>query len=199
MGERACRTRHCFQRDRTTVGGCTLLTLSFSQQTLAHLFIRQRRALVGMLARIVGNHQTAEDLAQEAYVRVAVAEREQPIGALRAFLFRTARNLALDHLRAERMHGTVVAQGVEEAVVAAVPANQPTPETQVFDRERLARLEMALAGLKPRRREILVLHKLHGWTYARIAGHLGITESAVQKNVVLALAECLTNLPDDPP
>ena len=62
------------------------MSLSFSQQTLAQLFIRQRRALVGMLARIVGNRQTAEDLAQEAYVRVAIAEREQPIGALQAFL-----------------------------------------------------------------------------------------------------------------
>jgi RNA polymerase sigma factor (sigma-70 family) len=152
-----------------------------------------------MLARIVGNRQTAEDLAQEAYVRVAIAEREQPIGALQAFLFRTARNLALDHLRAERMHGTVVTRDLDEAAVAAVPAEQPTPEVQAFDRERLARFEAALAGLKPRRREILVLHKLHGWTYARIADHFGITDSAVQKNVVLALAECLANLPDDIP
>ena len=42
-----------------------------------------------------------------------------------------------------------------------------------------------------RRRTIFILHKLHGWNYARIAAHTGISESAVQKNIRLALADCL--------
>lgn len=167
------------------------MTLSSGPQSLDQVFVSQRRTLIGMLARIVGNSQTAEDLAQDAYMRVAVAAREQPILALKAFLFRTARNLAFDHLRAERMHGTVVAQGMGQEAMDAVPAAAPSPETQAFDRERLALLDAALGRMKERRRAVLLLHKVYGWDYARIAAHLGISESAVQKNVRLALADCL--------
>lgn len=174
------------------------MSLSSDSQTLVEVFVSQRRTLIGMLARIVGNSQTAEDLAQDAYMRVASAARDQPILALKAFLFRTARNLAFDHLRAERRHGSVVSQGLDQGALESVPAALPSPETQAFDRQRLALLDVAIGDMKDRRRTILVLHKLHGWDYARIAGHLGISESAVQKNVKLALADCLAALQENP-
>jgi len=150
-----------------------------------------------MLVRLVGSSETAEDLAQDAYLRVAAAVRERPVHALRAFLFRTARNLAFDHLRAERMHGTVIAQGLASEAVEAVPTAFPSPEAHAFDRERLALLDAALGRMKGRRRTIFVLHKLHGWDYARIATYLGITESAVQKNIRWALADCLAAMEKD--
>jgi RNA polymerase sigma-70 factor (ECF subfamily) len=49
----------------------------------------------------------------------------------------------------------------------------------------------ALNGLSERRRQILVLHKFHHWTYERIAQHYGISRSAVEKNVQVALAHLL--------
>ncbi len=172
------------------------MSLSSESQTLVEIFVSQRRTLIGMIARIVGNSQTAEDLAQDAYMRVAIASREQPILAIKAFLFRTARNLALDHLRAERMHGTVVSQGFDQGALEAIPEALPSPETQTFDRQRLALLDAAIGDMKDRRRTILILHKLHGWDYVRIARYLGISESAVQKNIKLALADCLAALED---
>lgn len=175
------------------------MTLSSGPPALDQIYVSQRRTLIGMLFRMVRNSQTAEDLAQDAYLRVAVAAREQPILALKSFLFRTARNLALDHLRAERMHGTVMAQGMAQEAMEAVPGAVASPETQAFDRQRVALLDATLGRMKERRRAILVLHKLYGWDYARIAARLGISESAVQKNVRLALADCIAALDESKP
>ena len=73
---------------------------------LTQIFQAQRRALIGTLYRMVGCLHTSEDLAHDAYLRVAKAARERPVPHLQAFLYQTARNLALDHLRRERLRGT---------------------------------------------------------------------------------------------
>ena len=65
-----------------------------------HAFRTNRRALVGYLTRMVVREDVAEDLVQHAIVRALEQDRlpEQP-SALRAWLFRVATNLALDHLK----------------------------------------------------------------------------------------------------
>lgn len=58
-----------------------------------------------MLRRMVGCQETAADLAQEAYIRLARVPTSQVIVSPLAFLFRTAMNLALDHFRKEKFRG----------------------------------------------------------------------------------------------
>jgi len=137
---------------------------------------------------MVGCLATAEDLVQDTYVRVATALADRPIRHLPAFLHQTARNLALDHLR-------------KVAVRRDVPDNQlaldglsspgPDPEQAAGFSRQVERLEAVLAELPARRREILLLHKIHGWRHSDIAHHYGITVSAVEKNLRQALAQCL--------
>lgn len=116
---------------------------------LTQIFQAQRRALIGTLYRMVGCLYTAEDLAHDAYLRVAKAARERPVTHLQAFLYQTARNLALDHLRRERLRGTFMSE-TPDGTADAVAAPQPTQETAVMDAQNLNRVEGALAALPAR-------------------------------------------------
>lgn len=89
------------------------------------IFETQRRSLLWSVMRIVRDPQTAEDLAQETYVRARRAADNGPIEHVEAFLHQTARNLALDHLRRKNTRTNVEAEGVDEATVAAIAADIP--------------------------------------------------------------------------
>lgn len=159
-------------------------------QTLDELFVAHRQKLVWSVFRIVRCSETAEDVVHEAYLRVSAALCERPVGTIRPFLYRTARNLAIDHVRGRNIRNRIVA-AADTDLLNGVASLMPSPERQALDRQRLGQLQAALAGMSARRREILVRSRLHGWSYERIAGHFGLSESAVQKNIRVALAQCL--------
>src|SRR3954470_15731324 len=73
------------------------------EMTFDTILTEQAAPLTRHLQRIVGDHQTAEDLRQETFVRAwRSAPRDAGAPVLRAWLHRTARNLALDELRRRR-------------------------------------------------------------------------------------------------
>jgi RNA polymerase sigma factor (sigma-70 family) len=160
------------------------------------LFLHHRQSLIQTIYRIVGCPQTAEDLAHEAYLKMLHASATQDIHQPRPFLYQIARNLALDHLRKQkiRQHGDNRSTDDEDtdSLLERIPSNAPAPEQQVDERQQVALMLEALNGLSERRRQILVLHKFHHWTYERIAQHYGISRSAVEKNVYAALAHLLS-------
>jgi RNA polymerase sigma factor (sigma-70 family) len=140
---------------------------------------------------MTGCYQTAEDLSQEAYLKVAVAIKNQSVEFPQPFLFQTAKNLTLDYLRKEKVRRRHLHEQVDESEILQVAASTPTPEALALIAEELEHLLNTLAGHSQRRREILILHKVQGWHYEKIAEHFGISKSAVEKNVRIALAHCL--------
>src|ERR1700687_3164437 len=91
----------------------------------------------------------ADDLVQEAWVRLACYERVQTVAKPEAFLMRTALNLSIDTHRIRTSHGEEV---VLEEVVLVDPG--PTAEAAVLARERIARLSVCLGRLNDKTREI---------------------------------------------
>ncbi len=168
----------------------TSLTLNIND-----LFLNQRQSLIHTIYRIVGCPQTAEDLAHEAYLKMLHASKSQEISYPHPFLYQIARNLALDHLRKEKIRQRSNSHPKDDEdndnLLECIPSTAPTPEQQTADRQQVALMLDALNGLSERRRQILVLHKFHHWTYERIAQHYGISRSAVEKNVHVALAHLL--------
>lgn len=167
------------------------------------LFLSHRDALIRTIFGIVGCPQTAEDLAHESYLKMLHALESQEIHYPRPFLYQIAKNLALDHLRKERIRqrGGDAKPGDtddELALLDNLPANTPTPEQQVADQQEVTLMLAALEQLSERRRQILVLHKFHHWTYERIAEHYGISRSAVEKHVHAALAHLLASQEGQP-
>lgn len=163
--------------------------------TINDLFLNQRQSLIHTIYRIVGCPQTAEDLAHEAYLKMLHAAQSQNINHPHPFLYQIARNLALDHLRKQKIRQFSDPYQKDnndtDNLLESLHSTAPTPEQQTADQQQVTLMLAALNDLSERRREILVLHKFHHWTYERIARHCGISRSAVEKNVQVALAHLL--------
>ncbi|WP_256930654.1 RNA polymerase sigma factor [Pseudomonas sp. ABC1] len=156
------------------------------------LFMAQRGVLLRTLQRMVGNRSTAEDLLQETYLRVAAVVAERPLEHMAPFIFQTARNLALDHLRSRQRQARLIRDDVTEELLEQVPAESASPQDILENQQLLAQLDKALAGLSPRQQEAFMLNRLYGWSYAEIADHLAVSLSTVQKDLKLAMALCVT-------
>ncbi|AZD03994.1 MULTISPECIES: RNA polymerase sigma factor [Pseudomonas] len=162
-----------------------------SQSRFNHVFLTQRVSLLRTLERMVNNHSTAEDLLQETYLRVTRALSERAIEHLEPFVFQTARNLALDHLRARRIQARTLLEDVPVDVVESVAAPLSSAEDAAHAEQLLERLNMSLAQLSPRQQQIFILSRLHGHSYLEIAEKLEVSQSTVQKELKLIMAICI--------
>jgi RNA polymerase sigma factor (sigma-70 family) len=139
---------------------------------------RHKDAVVNYLARLSGSRDRAEDLAQEAFLRLfrsAAGYREQ--GYLRAFLFRIATNLLRSEERRERR--------LRLLLPFLRPGDRAEPAAPAgLLREELHReVGAAIAALPLGYRVPLVLHEIEGWPYADIARELALSEGTVKSRI----------------
>ena len=141
--------------------------------------------LVRFLVRFVDGTDTAEDIAQRAFVRLW-EERATltPDGSVRAFVYRTARNFALNERRDRRTHLRLLA-GNEGVGLAALPLS---PLEMLTTSELQGAVTAAIDALPPRRREIFILARYHDMSYAEIAGVMEISAQTVANQMSAALA-----------
>ena len=162
--------------------------------SLIEVFAAERARIVRWLRGITGSRETAEDLAHGAFLRLW----DRPIdGDCRSLLFRTAHNLAIDHVRGQRVRTSYAADVSAQSARDAFPADGP--DRSAAAREELAVLEAALASLPPRTRRVFLLNRLDGCTYDQIADHLGVSVSTVEKDMIRALKACRRSLRRPPP
>jgi RNA polymerase sigma-70 factor (ECF subfamily) len=151
---------------------------------------RYHRELLNFLARQVNDRDTAADLAQESFVRVLTAESSgQAVLDMRAFLYRTARNLVIDqHRRNEvRRHDDLDAWPEDQHL----PAPQHLqPEERLASQQVIRAYVATIEALPARCREAFVLHVFDDCSHARIAQHMGISVSMVEKHIVRAMVAC---------
>ncbi|MFW0757336.1 RNA polymerase sigma factor [Pseudomonas sp. H11T01] len=162
-----------------------------SQSHFNHVFLAQRVSLLRTLERMVNNHSTAEDLLQETYLRVTRALSERAIDHLEPFVFQTARNLALDHLRSRRIQARTMLEDVPLDVVQSVAAPLSSAEDAAHAEQLLERLNISLSQLSPRQQQIFILSRLHGHSYLEISEQLSVSLSTVQKELKLIMAICV--------
>lgn len=123
----------------------------------------------------------ADDLVQEAWVRLAYYEREQIVDQPEAFLMRTALNLSIDAHRARVGRGEEVM--LDEVVLIDTA---PDADAVVLGRERLARMSVCLGRLTNKTREIFLAHRVEGLSYQEIARRHQLSISTVEKHVARA-------------
>jgi len=167
------------------------LSPSVSQSHFNDIFLARRHVLLRTLQRMVGNRSAAEDLLQETWLRVSRALTEHPIDHLEPFVFQTARNLALDHLRARRIHGRTMIEDVSSAQLESVVAQLSTPEDATHANRLIEGLSDSLKTLSPRQQKIFTLSRLNGCSYTEIARQLDVSASTVQKELKLIMAICV--------
>ena len=139
-------------------------------------------ALVGAAEAIVGERAVAEEAAQD--VMVELWRRRETVAvddSLRAYLFRSARNRALNHLRHERVKVRTAPFAAGESVT------HPEAPSRLAEEEIDAAVREAVAALPERCREVFELSRGHGLRYAEIAGVLGISVKTVEAQMGKAL------------
>jgi RNA polymerase sigma factor (sigma-70 family) len=136
------------------------------------------------LSRMIRCRAEAEDLAHDAYVRIYSAMGEQRVAEPQAFLYTTARRLALNQLKRSR-HEPVAGSDSPAFESALSPA--PGVERAVMARQEWAQLERALSGLPAGCRSVLLLRKVEHRSHEEIAERLGISRSTVEKQLARAL------------
>jgi RNA polymerase sigma factor (sigma-70 family) len=162
-----------------------------SQSNFNDVFLAQRLVLLRTLQRMVSNHSIAEDLLQETYLRVTQALNDRPIAHLEPFVFQTARNLALDHLRARRIHARTMIEDAPQSDVESVVAPCATLEDATHAKRLLEGLSVSLGQLTQRQQRIFTLSRLNGCSYTEIAKQLDVSPSTVQKELKLIMAICV--------
>lgn len=158
-----------------------------SKQNLPPIFARVRDAL----RRRGSSSQDAEEIVQEAWVRLVRYEQGAAVDRPEAFLMQTALNLSIDEHRGRLAHGEQVE--LEEVVLVD---EAPPVESVVLGRERVARLTYCLGRLPAKNRDILLAHRLDGLTYREIADQHGLSISTVEKHIAKATLQLITWMED---
>jgi RNA polymerase sigma-70 factor (ECF subfamily) len=128
-----------------------------------------------------------DNLVQEALMRVCLAQARGEVQSPKAFLFATARNLALDQLRRHRI--IPMNSLVENESLSVLEEGDSIPEIVAHNQE-LEFLTEVIQSLPERCRQVFTLRKVYGMAQRDIAAQLGISEHTVSAQLTIALHKC---------
>jgi RNA polymerase sigma-70 factor (ECF subfamily) len=148
------------------------------------LLQKYRTPLINFLFRMVRDSATAEDLAQEVFLRVYRARKQySPSAKFTTWLFRIATNLALNSVRDNRhrqMDISIDAPVEEDETPLQLPAREMRIDEHMIERDRAEFIRQAISSLPEKQRVAVLLHKYEEMDYAEIAKILECSESALK-------------------
>jgi RNA polymerase sigma-70 factor (ECF subfamily) len=150
------------------------------EERLSGLFEELRVPLFRYTLVMLHNAAEAEDVTQECFLRLFVELRSgKRIDSMKAWLFRTGHNLAIDR---RRLHDFRLQDSLDGEAQDLVDGRYPSGEETLLRQEQLAAMRAALDRLSPQQR--LCLHlRTEGFRYREIAEILGVSESTVCENL----------------
>jgi RNA polymerase sigma-70 factor (ECF subfamily) len=158
---------------------------------------RYQARLINVMRHLIGSAAEAEDLAQEAFLRIYKARKKyRPRSKFSTWLFTIANNLALNWIRSRQRKPEVPLALQESGPLGPRPAEQLVKDRasgpmKRLDREELAAVvQEALKTLNERQRVAVVLNKFEDMNYAEIAEVMGLSTKAVKS----LLSRARTNL-----
>lgn len=172
-------------------------TLAGSQEAFRELVVRFERPVFGLVVRMVADPETAEDLAQEAFVKAYRALGSyDPSRKFASWLFKIAHNATIDHLRRSAPE-SVPLEGDEEGgdlLATLADAGAESPAAAAERRDMARALERVIRGLRPDYREAVVLRYVEGMSYEEIAEALAQPLGTVKTNLHRARKQMATAL-----
>lgn len=164
--------------------------LSPSTPPLVADFIAHRPLLRRAAWRWMGDRDLAEDVVQEAYMKLMQTASPRGVQQPVAYCMRVVRHLCIDHLRRRQTEQQLMGtedEGLDQEAPTA------TPEHQAIGRELLRCVERCLSALPARTRQAFVLHRVHGHTQQEVGQRLGVSTTLVNfmvQDAAQALARC---------
>ena len=149
---------------------------------------RDERPVFSLVFRMVRDRETAEDLAQDAFVKVLNhIDKYSPEFKFSSWLFKIANNVAIDHLRKRRLD-TISIDGSPHASTAseveATTLNLESEQESALDeleaKELGSAIEQAIARLRPEYRACIMLRHVEGRAYEEIAATLDLPLGTVK-------------------
>ncbi len=139
--------------------------------------------------RAQGCLQDREDAVQEAALRLLARDGSSEIRNARGFVQATVRNVAIDQFRRQRARGGGRTVSLEDAYDASALAYLPDQESALL-------LKQVVMALPPLYRDVFILNRFMGMTYAEIAARYGLSVKAIEYRMHRALALCEEALRD---
>ncbi len=128
-----------------------------------------------------------DNIVQEALVRVWQLHEKETITSPKALLFATARNLALDFVRRQKIASfEPITENGESSVLRDVTDVAETVSKQ----QEFALLRQAIQDLPERCRQVFTLRTVYGLSQKMIAERLGISENTVEKQMGKGIRRC---------
>lgn len=144
---------------------------------LRDVYIAYAAPLTGYIYSIVHDTAASEDLVHDIFIRIWERRLEwQPTHGIASYLYRAARNRALDYQDRIRVRSRAETSDANESI--SIASNNDIDNSNVQDLE--SRLRIALDSLPERRRIALTLRVMHDMSYTGIAATLGVTETAAR-------------------
>lgn len=151
--------------------------------SFAALLARYRAPVIHYLSRMVRDQASAEELAQEVFLRVYKARgRYSPDARFTTWLFKIATNLALNAVRDSRLErgGGMPIEEMDTGSLGVVRDPHRNMEQEMIEQERVCRIREAVWALPEKQRAAVILHKYHEMDYVQIARILGCSTSALR-------------------
>ena len=162
---------------------------------IGRLFAEHRSRLQQYLRKRLSNDADAQELAQEAYLRLLRVKKIDLIRHPEAYLYRIARNLVHElYSGTPKPEGRAIDELAEDEAMVVQSASL---EEATDNRRRLERIEKLLTEVSPKCRAVLLLYWRDGMTQQEIASELGMSRSMAQKYIAQGLAYCQKQLDDD--
>ena len=151
-------------------------------QAFSELVRRHQSSVYRYLLRMLGSHEDAMELTQDAFIKAWQALAQwQPEAQFRTWLFRIANNTALDALRRRKLVEFVPLEDSFDA-----PSPEPNPEHQAQVTQEVRQLEASLKKLAPEHRQILLLREVEEMSYEEIGCVLSLSEGTVKSRLARA-------------
>jgi RNA polymerase sigma-70 factor (ECF subfamily) len=156
------------------------------------MVLTHERDLRAFLSHCLPHRDDVSDVVQETYTRLLALspERRGAVRSWRAFLFTTARNVAMDHLRWPASVSLDALPEIDGTDVVTSGGEEQSPDEIVNLTQEQDLLARVIASLPEKCREVLTLRKIHGMSQKEIAQRLGIAEHTVEKHISYGVRLC---------
>jgi len=165
-----------------------------------YLVQKYRRPIISFMYRMAHNTASAEDLAQEVFLRVYRSRATyEPSAKFTTWLYRIATNLGMNHARDTRHERPENTMNLDEAdsetgQTPDLADETPSVEEEILRRERLTAIKQKVEALPERQKMAVLMHKYQQMDYRQIAEVLKLSESATKSLLFRAYETLRTEL-----
>ncbi len=151
---------------------------------VSKVFLKNETFLKRFLTRFFSRPQDIDDVVQDTYLKVFRAEKDREIRSPKSFIFRVARNAALNELKKK---SNLLTSYIEDLDDPDISCNGRPVEDLIAARQKLGLFCQSAMEMPPRCRRVFLMAKVYGLSYKEISSQLGIAVSTVEKHVARGL------------